>query len=253
MGLAADKVYSFMWDEFCDWYIEMAKPRLYNADDCGREAALWTLHHVLEIGLKLLHPFIPFVTEEIYTNFDFGESITIAKWPVYKPEHDMPAEEAQIELIKEAVRALRNLRSQMNVPPSRKAKTFIVSFDEATRSIFTAGATYICALAGASEVVVLSEKVGIDNNAVSVVVPGAEIFVPLEDLVDLAKERERLGKELAKLQGEVDRVAAKLNNPGFVGKAPAAVVEEERAKEAKYREMLEAITRQLAQLAQSAD
>ncbi|MDR2167738.1 MAG: valine--tRNA ligase [Clostridiales bacterium] len=245
LGLAADKVYSFMWDEFCDWYIEMAKPRLYNPDDSGRSAALWTLNFVLRTGLQLLHPIIPFVTEEIYTNFEFGESITISDWPTFAPEMHFPAEEAQIERIKEAVRALRNLRNQMNVPPSRKAKTFVVASDCATRSIFEDGATYIRALAGASEVAVLSQKVGIDDNAVSVVLPGAEIFMPLEDLVDLAKERERLNKEFAKIRAEVDRVVAKLNNPGFVSKAPANLVEEERAKEAKFREMLNAIKSQL--------
>ena len=196
----------------------------------------------------MLHPFIPFITEEIYTSFGFGKTIMTANWPVYQPEHNFAVEETQIEQLKEAIRALRNMRSQMDVPPSRKAKTFVVSADANVRGIFEAGQAYICALAGASEVVVLPEKTGIDDNAVSVVVPKAEIFMPLADLVDFNKERERLNRELKKLQGEVDRVTAKLNNQGFVAKAPASLIEEERAKEAKYNEMLQAVRQQLAQL-----
>ncbi|MCL2169332.1 MAG: valine--tRNA ligase [Defluviitaleaceae bacterium] len=248
LGLAADKLYTFMWDEFCDWYIEMAKPRLYNAADTSRPAALWTLQHVLSAGLRMLHPFIPFITEEIYTSFGFGESIMLSDFPKYQDEMNFPAEEGQIEQIKEAVRALRNMRSQMDVPPSRKAKTFVVSADSGVRGIFEAGAAYICALAGASEVVVLSEKVGIKDNTVSVIVPSAEIFMPLADLVDFAKERARLEKEVEKLTKEVERVTSKLNNQGFVAKAPAHLIDEERAKEAKYLEMLEGVKQQLAQL-----
>ena len=250
LGLAADKVYSFMWDEFCDWYIEMAKSRLYNAEDDTRQAALWTLKHVLAQGLKMLHPFIPFITEEIYTSFGFGETILAADFPKYEDELDFAAEEGQIEQIKEAVRALRNMRSQMNVPPSRKAKTYVVSADADVRAVYEAGQAYVCQLAGASEVTVLAEKVGIEDNAVAVAVAGAEIFMPLADLIDFAKERERLEKEAKKLQGEVDRVQAKLNNQGFVSKAPAHLLEEEKAKEAKYNEMLTAVKTQLAQLPQ---
>ncbi|MCL2574879.1 MAG: valine--tRNA ligase [Defluviitaleaceae bacterium] len=245
LGLAADKAYSFMWDEFCDWYIEMAKPRLYNADDETRLAALWTLQHILSTGLRLLHPFIPFITEEIYTSFGFGESILLADYPKYQDELNFPIEEGQMEQIKEAVRALRNMRSQMNVPPSRKAQTFVVSTNVDVRAVFEAGAKYIKSLAGANEVIVLSEKVGIDDNAVSVVVPSAEIFMPLAELVDMEKERERLQKEIKKLQGEVDRVNAKLNNQGFIAKAPANLVEEEKAKAAKYQEMLQVVQKQL--------
>jgi len=249
LGLAADKVYSFMWDEFCDWYIEMAKPRLYNADDATREAALWTLQHVLSTGLRLLHPFIPFLTEEIFQSFGFGDSIMLSEFPLYQENLCFADEEGQMEQIKEAVRALRNLRSQMNVPPSRKASTFVVSANADVRGVFEAGAKYIMSLAGASEVRILSQKDDtIDANAVSVVVPGAEIFMPLADLVDFAKERERLQKESAKLQGEVDRVYAKLNNAGFVAKAPEHLVEEEKAKAAKYQEMLAAVQKQLEDL-----
>jgi valyl-tRNA synthetase len=248
MGLAADKIYSFMWDEFCDWYIEMAKPRLYNAEDPSRNAALRCLRYVLSTGLKLLHPFIPFITEEIFVSFGLGESIVLAKWPKYIEGHNFAGEETEIERIKEAVRAVRNLRSQMNVPPSRKAKVFVVSSSEAVRQVFEAGRSHFMSLGSASEVVVLPCKEGIDDGAVSVVVPDAEIFMPLADLVDAEKERERLVKEIKKLQGEVERVAAKLNNAGFVSKAPEALVEEEKAKQAKYGEMLKAVEEQLLAL-----
>ncbi|MCL2620662.1 MAG: class I tRNA ligase family protein, partial [Defluviitaleaceae bacterium] len=247
MGMAADEVQTFMWDEFCDWYIEFSKPRLYNADDPTRPAALWTLRHVLSVGLRLLHPFSPFLTEEIYQSFGFGESILLSQFPTYDEAHNFASDEADIEQIKEAVRALRNLRQQKDVPPSRKAKTFVVSANEDVRRIFEGGKAYIMALAGASEVIVSATKDVTPENVVSVVVPSAEIFMPLSDLVDMAKEKARLEKELKKLQGEVDRVNAKLNNQGFLAKAPEAMVEEERAKGEKYQEMLEVIQKQLEQ------
>ncbi|MCL2375783.1 MAG: valine--tRNA ligase [Defluviitaleaceae bacterium] len=248
LGMAADKVHSFMWDEFCDWYIEMAKPRLYGDDDGTRNAALWTLTHVLTCGLKLLHPFIPFITEEVYTTLGAGDSIMISEWPKYEEKYNFAAEEAQVESIKEAVRAIRNVRANMNVPPSRRAKVFVVSDSDATRQIFESGAKYVMALASAAEVIVQADKAGIENNAVSIVVPGAEIFIPFADLVDIEKEKERLAKEADKLTKEVERVAAKLNNPGFVDKAPQKVVDEEKEKEKKYREMLAAVEKQLAAL-----
>ena len=248
LGVAADKVYSFMWDEFCDWYIEMAKPRLYNAEDPTRAAALWTLTHVLTTGLKLLHPFIPFITEEIYTTLGSQGSIMVSEWPKYDEKFNFAAEEAEIEHIKEAVRAIRNARANMNVPPSRKAKVFIVTGDVALQQVFTRGEKYIMVLASAAEVAVQADKSGIEDNAVSIVVPGAEIFMPFADLIDIDKERARLAKELEKLEKEVGRVAAKLNNPGFVDKAPPKVVEEEKEKERKYREMLAAVAEQLRAL-----
>ena len=248
LGVAADKVYSFMWDEFCDWYIEMAKPRLYNADDPTREAALWTLTHVLTTGLKLLHPFIPFITDEIYTTLGSETSIMVAEWPKFDEKYNFAAEEAEIEHIKEAVRAIRNARANMNVPPSRKAKVFVVSGDDTLRNIFEGGEKYIMSLASAAEVSVQAERAGIEDDAVSIVVPGAEIFIPLADLVDIEKEKIRLSKEVEKLEKEVGRVAAKLNNPGFVDKAPPKVVEEEKEKERKYKEMLRAVKEQLRSL-----
>jgi len=248
LGVAADKVYSFMWDEFCDWYIEMAKPRLYNADDSTRNAALWTLTHVLRTGLQLLHPFIPFITDEIYTTLGSDSSIMVSQWPKYDEKYNFAAEEAEIEHIKEAVRAIRNARANMNVPPSRKAKVFVVAGDEHLRKIFVGGEKYIMALASAAEVIVQADKSGIEDNAVSIVVPGAEIFMPFADLVDIDKEKARLAKEIEKLEKEVGRVVAKLGNPGFVDKAPTKMIEEEREKEKKYKEMLAAVEEQLRAL-----
>ncbi|MCL2234832.1 MAG: valine--tRNA ligase [Defluviitaleaceae bacterium] len=248
IGIAADKVQTFVWDEFCDWYIEFTKARLYNQEDPTRNAALWTLRQVLSISLRLLHPFSPFLTEEIYQSFDFGESIVISDFPKYDEARNFAADEGDIEQIKEAVRALRNLRQQKDVPPSRKAKTFVISQSQDARRIFEGGKAYIMALAGASDVTVSDDKSLIPENSVSVVVPGAEIFMPLADLVDMAKEKARLEKELKKLQGEVDRVTAKLNNQGFLAKAPEAMVEEERAKGAKYEEMRQVILAQLEQM-----
>jgi len=246
LGVAADKVYSFMWDEFCDWYIEMVKPRLYDEADDTRGAALWTLKHVLAIGLKLLHPYIPFITEEIYTTLGGEESIMVANWPKFDAKWDFVAEEAEIEQIKETVRAMRNVRANMNVPPSRKAKVFVVSENENKRQIFQHGAKYIMSLASAAEVCVQPDKVGIEDNAVSIAVAGAEIFMPFADLVDVDKEIARLTKEAEKLADEVARVSTKLNNAGFVNKAPQNVIDEERGKEEKYKEMLAAVRQQLA-------
>jgi len=249
LGIAADKTYSFMWDEFCDWYIEMAKPRLYDAADATRDAALWTLQYVLTTGLKLLHPFIPFITEEIFTTIGTSDDATImrAKWPVFSESHNFPTDEAEIEQIKEAVRAMRNVRNDMNVPPSRKAKVIVVTADDAVAQVYQNGAKYIMALASAAEVVVQKDKKGIEGAGfVSIAQHGAEIFMPFADLVDIAKEAERLTKQIEKLEQEVNRVAVKLNNPGFVGKAPQNVIDEERNKMAKYEEMLETVRRQLA-------
>jgi len=248
LGIAADKVYSFMWDEFCDWYIEMAKPRLYNREDTSRNAALWTLHHILINGLKLLHPFIPFITEEIFITLDAGETIMLSDWPIYKDEYNFAKEEEEIERIKEAIRAIRNTRAGMNVPPSRKAKIFVVSDNNDIREIYNRCSKYIMALASGEEVFVQESNAGIEDNAVSIVVPGAEIFIPFAELVDIEKEKERLTKEAEKLEKEVERTESKLSNPGFVGKAPAKVVEEERAKADKYKEMLEVIRSQIKAL-----
>ncbi len=249
LGIAVSKVYDFIWEEFCDWYIEMVKPRLYNDEDETKAAALWTLKTVLIQALKLLHPYMPFITEEIFCNIqDEEESIMISKWPEYTDEWNFEADEAAVDTIKAAVRAIRNLRTGMNVPPSRKAKVYVVSAKEDVRYIFESSKSFFATLGYASEVHVQEDKTGIDENAVSTLIHDAAVYIPLEELVDIDKEIERLEKEAAKLAGEIKRASGMLANPKFVGKAPAAKVEEEKAKLAKYTEMSEQVAERLAQL-----
>ena len=249
LGIAVSKVYDFIWEEFCDWYIEMVKPRLYNDEDETKAAALWTLKTVLIQALKLLHPYMPFITEEIFCNIqDEEESIMISKWPEYTDEWNFEADEAAVDTIKAAVRAIRNLRTGMNVPPSRKAKVYVVSAKEDVRHIFESSKSFFATLGYASEVHVQGDKTGIDENAVSTLIHDAAVYIPLEELVDIDKEIERLEKEAAKLAGEIKRASGMLANPKFVDKAPAAKVEEEKAKLAKYTEMSEQVAERLAQL-----
>ena len=249
LGIAVSKVYDFIWEEFCDWYIEMVKPRLYNDEDETKAAALWTLKTVLIQALKLLHPYMPFITEEIFCNIQDGEeSIMISKWPEYTDEWNFEADEAAVDTIKAAVRAIRNLRTGMNVPPSRKAKVYVVSAKEDVRHIFESSKSFFATLGYASEVHVQEDKTGIDENAVSTLIHDAAVYIPLEELVDIDKEIERLEKEAAKLAGEIKRASGMLANPKFVDKAPAAKVEEEKAKLAKYTEMSEQVAERLAQL-----
>lgn len=249
LGIAVSKVYDFIWEEFCDWYIEMVKPRLYNDEDETKAAALWTLKTVLIQALKLLHPYMPFITEEIFCNIqDEEESIMISKWPEYTDEWNFEADEAAVDTIKAAVRAIRNLRTGMNVPPSRKAKVYVVSAKEDVRYIFESSKSFFATLGYASEVHVQEDKTGIDENAVSTLIHDAAVYIPLEELVDIDKEIERLEKEAAKLAGEIKRASGMLANPKFVDKAPATKVEEEKAKLAKYTEMSEQVAERLAQL-----
>ncbi|WP_458397491.1 valine--tRNA ligase [Anaerotignum sp.] len=249
LGLAAQKVYDFIWDEYCDWYIEMVKPRLYNKEDSTRAAALWTLKQVLINALKLMHPFMPFITEELFTAIqDKEESIMISQWPTYREEWNYKENEMEIDTIKEAVRNIRNIRAEMNVAPSKKVHVYVVSENEEVRGIFEHSKVFFKTLGHASEVTVQADKAGIGEDAVSVVVKDATIYMPLAELVDFAKEIERLEKEQAKLVKEVERVVKKLANQGFVAKAPAHVIEEEKAKEEKYKAMLAQVEERLAQL-----
>ncbi|MBD5486849.1 MAG: class I tRNA ligase family protein, partial [Lachnospiraceae bacterium] len=238
--------------EFCDWYIEMVKPRLYQKDTDGQEsnnAALWTLKNVLIDALKLLHPYMPFITEEIFCTIQTEEeSVMISKWPEFTQDRDYKEEEESIELIKEAVRGIRNIRTQMNVAPSRKAAVFVVSDKEAVRNIFEEGSLFFASLAGASEVTVQADKSGIADDAVSVVIPNATVYIPFAELVDIAQEIERLQKEEKRLNGELARVNGMLNNEKFMAKAPEAKVAEERAKLEKYTQMLTQVKERLAQL-----
>ncbi len=249
LGIAVSKLYDFIWEEFCDWYIEMVKPRLYNEEDTTKAAALWTLKQVLVTSLKLLHPYMPFITEEIFTFIqDREESIMISSWPEYKEEWNFETEEGEIELIKEAVRSIRNVRAQMNVPPSKKAKVFVVSDKEDVRNTFEKGKVFFATLGYANEVVIQAGEEGIDDDAVSTVIEDATIFMPFAELVDIEKEIERLQGEEKKLQGELDRVTKKLANERFMSKAPEKVVAEEKAKLEKYSNMMEQVKERLAHL-----
>ncbi len=248
LGIAADKIYGFLWEEFCDWYIEMVKPRLWNDDDETKAAALYTLKTVLVNGLKLLHPYMPFVTEEIFCTLTNEESIMISDWPVYTDELSFKADEAAVDVIKDAVRAIRNIRTEMNVAPSKKATVYMVSAKSEIRDIFTASKSFFGTLAYAEDVIVQEDKAGIAEDAVSVVLHDAVVYMPFAELVDVAKEIERLKKEEARLEGEIKRASGMLANPKFVDKAPAAKVEEEKAKLKKYTETLEQVKERLVQL-----
>ena len=249
LGIAVQKVYDFIWEEFCDWYIEMVKPRLYNDEDTTKAAALWTLKTVLANALKMLHPYMPFITEEIFcTLCPEEESIMISSWPEFKTEWDFKADEEAVEIIKEAVRSIRNVRTGMNVPPSKKAKVFVVSEDEAVRTVFENGKVFFASLGYASEVLVQADKEGIDEDAVSAVTGKAVIYMPFAELVDIDKEIERLKKEEAKLTKELARVNGMLSNERFISKAPEAKIAEEREKLEKYTNMMEQVKQRLAQL-----
>ncbi len=250
LGIAVSKVYDFIWDEFCDWYIEMVKPRLYNSDDQeSKNAALWTLKTVLIDALKLLHPYMPFITEEIFCTLQSEEeSIMISCWPQYQDEWNFAREEKEIEIIKEAVRGIRNVRTEMNVPPSRKAQVFVISEREDVLSAFTDGKLFFASLAYASDVTIKKDKSGIAEDAVSVVIGGATLYIPFAELVDIGQELERLAKEEKRLAGELARVNGMLSNEKFISKAPEAKIAEEREKLEKYTQMMSQVKERLAQL-----
>ena len=249
LGIAVAKLNDFIWEEFCDWYIEMVKPRLYNDEDTTKNAAIWTLKTVLIDALKLLHPYMPFITEEIFCNIqDDEESIMISSWPVYDEKFNFPDEEVAIQTIKEAVRNIRNVRAQMNVAPSRKAKVYVVSEDALIRDIFENGRVFFATLAYASEVAVQSDKSGIPDDAVSAVIPGAVLYIPFAELVDIDKEIERLKKEEGRLNGEIKRCECMLGNEKFISKAPQAKIDEEKAKLEKYQQMLAQVRERLQAL-----
>ncbi len=248
LGIALQKLYEFIWEEFCDWYIELVKPRLFDREDDTRLEAQYVLNHVLSTSMKLLHPYMPFITEEIHRYLiNDDESIMISAWPVYDESLKCPEAEKDMELIMSVIKAVRNIRAEMNVPPSRKTKLIVVA-GAAESSILRTGTKFFERLAGASEIAVQAYKAGIPQDAVVAVIAGAEIFIPLEDLVDIQKEIERLEKEKANLEKELERVDNKLNNVSFVAKAPVKVIEEERAKKAKYGEMYERLMERLGSL-----
>ncbi|MCD8346374.1 MAG: valine--tRNA ligase [Lachnospiraceae bacterium] len=278
LGIAVQKVYDFIWEEFCDWYIEMVKPRLYSETDTSKTAALWTLKTVLTNALKLLHPFMPFITEEIFCTLqntaeesacgvnisagagpsrttpsgyqmpEIAESIMISSWPEWKEAWNFEEDEKAVETIKEAVRAIRNARTGMNVPPSRKAQVYVVAESEAVRTIFENGKVFFATLGYASEVHVQADKTGISDDAVSAVIPEAVVYMPFADLVDLDKELARLQKEEERLTKELARVNGMLGNEKFTSRAPQAKIDEEKAKLVKYTQMMEQVKGQLKRL-----
>ena len=249
LGIAVQKVYDFIWGEFCDWYIEMVKPRLWNEEDETKAAALWTLKHVLITSLKLLHPFCPFITEEIFDTLENPETpLMCQSWPEFSETLNFQEDEAEIETIKEAVRSIRNVRTNMNVAPSRKAMTYVVTENERVRKTFEHSKVFFATLAYASDVIIQSDKTGIADDAVTVAIPDAVIHIPFADLVDIAKEIERLEKEKQKWEAEIRRSTGMLNNERFTSKAPAEKVEEEREKLQRNTQLLQQVTERLAAL-----
>ncbi|MBO4373799.1 MAG: valine--tRNA ligase [Lachnospiraceae bacterium] len=253
LGIAAGKIYDFIWDEYCDWYIEMVKPRLRGDDEAAGNAARFTLKTVLITALKLLHPFMPFVTEEIYCiikeatkDDDLPESIMISEFPVFREEYGFAKEEKDVELVKEAVKGIRNVRSSMNVAPSRKADVTVVSEKEDVLDAFRSCEVFFTILSGAESVAYQKDKTGIPDDAVSVVVPNASLCMPFAELVDIGEEKARLEKEVKRLEGELKRSDSMLSNEKFLSKAPAAKIEEEKEKRVNYEKMLNEVKERLA-------
>lgn len=252
LGIAVQKVYDFVWDEFCDWYIEIAKTRTFKKEENPESAkvAMWTLQTVLIQALKLLHPYMPFLTEEIFCTLqETEETIMLSAWPEYKEEWKFKDAEDAVEHVKDLVKGIRNIRTDMEVKPSRKAKVYIVTEDAALGNIFDEMQGAYSLLAGASEVLVQQNKDGIGEDAVSVVIPGAVVYLPLEDLVDFDKEKERLQKEKERLTKELSRSRGMLSNEKFLSKAPKEKVKEEKEKLAKYEQMMEQVEERLKQMA----
>ncbi len=250
LGIAVQKVYDFIWDEFCDWYIEIAKTRTFRKEEDPEAAkvAMWTLKTVLIQALKLLHPYMPFVTEEIFCTLQEEEpTIMLSAWPTYQEQYHFPEAEEAVEHIKDLVKGIRNTRAEMEVPPSKKAKVYIVAGDKSLRDTFGEMKGAYQSLASASEVLVQADKDGIGDDAVSVVIPGAVAYLPLEDLVDFEKERERLLKEKGRLEKELARSRGMLSNEKFLSKAPEAKVQEEKEKLAKYEQMMAQVEERLLQ------
>ena len=248
LGVALSKIYDFIWDEYCDWYIEMVKPRLYNKEDETRKAALYTLKNVLINSLKMLHPFAPFVTEEIFTSIqDEEETIMLSKWPEFEKKLNFPNEEEKVELIKTTVKGIRNIRSEMNVPNSKKAQVIISSNNELVNNTFKISEVFFKTLAFASDIII-EEHRNTPEGAISVVIPNGIIYMPFDELVDIEKELDRLKKEEEKLIKEVERVEKKLSNEGFVSKAPEKVITEEKEKMTKYKDMLQKVREQISTL-----
>ena len=249
LGIALQKIYDFVWEEFCDWYIELVKPRLYDENCDTRQEACYVLNEILIKSLKLLHPYMPFITEEIFMNLKHNdESIMISEWPVYQEDEDFKEEEKNMEFLKECIKSIRNLRSQMNVVPSRKTKLIFVVEDKQEEDIINEGRVFLEKLAYANEIVIQHNKETNFDDFASIVHEKVSIYIPMDELVDKQLEKERLEKEKATLEMELKRVNGKLNNESFIKKAPSKVVEEERSKKEKYQEMYNKVLERLAKL-----
>ena len=251
LGIAVQKVYDFIWDEFCDWYVELAKYRIYHAeeDPAAADCVLWVLKTVLGQALKLLHPFMPFITEEIYSALvPEEESLMMSEWPKYTEELCFPEDENVMEHVKAVTRGIRNMRSEMDVPNSRKTKVYIICGDAGICEGIESLKESVMPLLMANDIIIRPTKDGVDDNAVSIVVPDAVVYLPLDELVDLEQERERLTKEEERLNKEIRRAEGMLSNEKFVSKAPAAKVQEERDKLEKYTQMLAQVKERMAGL-----
>jgi valyl-tRNA synthetase len=249
IGISLHKIYEFIWEKFCDWYIELVKPRLYDKESKARLEAQYVLNYTLGSAMKLIHPFMPFITEEIYSHLiNDDKSIMISKWPEYRDDYNFIQEEAEMETVIDAVRSIRNIRAEMNVTPSRKSRVIFVTDNRDTVRIISLNKRVFETLAGASDIIIQRNDTGIPSNSVTAVLPDIKIFVPLDELIDIEKETERLEKEKHKLQEELDRVNGKLDNINFVSKAPIEVVETEREKRQKYQNMYNSVMERLEEL-----
>jgi len=244
LGVAAQKIYDFIWNEFCDWYIEIVKTRLYDKDCSTRREAQYTLNTVLEYCLKMLHPIMPFVTEEIYTKlYNNDETIMTSQWPQYKEEFNFEEEEKEIESLKAIISEIRNVRNNMNVHPSKKSKLIFVTTQYS--NLIKQSEMFLLKLGFGSEIKVQENKENIPSNAISIMQADLELYIPFEDLVDVVAEKARLEEEKKKFEAEVERARKMLSNPGFVNKAPASKIEEEKAKLEKYEEMLKNVNERI--------
>ncbi|CCQ98560.1 valyl-tRNA synthetase [[Clostridium] ultunense Esp] len=249
IGIAAQKIHDFTWDEYCDWYIEMVKPRLYGDNVESKRTAEKVLLHVLENILKLLHPFMPFITEEIWRHLPSREgALIISQWPISNEEMENVEAEKSMAFIMEAIKGIRNARQEMNIAPSKKATLIFITRDEEIKDIINYGKRYFINLASGEDIQIQEDKSNLGEDNISVVLDRCEVFIPLKNLIDFEKEIERLEKEKEKLAGELKRVRGKLSNEGFIQKAPEQVVEKEKAKEKKYQDMMNKVLERLESL-----
>ena len=241
LGIALDKIYSFIWNEFCDWYIEMVKPRLYSENHETKVTVCYVLDYVFGVSLKLLHPFMPFVTSEIYSKLvEYNDkALMISKWPKPKEEFDFDKDEEIIETIKKLIVEIRNVRTQMNVHPSKKSKLLIL--ENSIQEELKNSEEFLLKLGFANEIVIVKDEKEIPQNAISIVIDDLKVYIPFEELVDMAEEVKRLESEKTKLEAEVARCEKMLSNPGFVNKAPEQKINEEKAKLENYKNMLQSV------------